>query len=452
MSETSNTKKGRIERVRRLNFELDPNALQRRYFEVCCRATREIFNFGCEINEQRYAKKEKFLGAFDMKKKVKSELSWIKGQVSERVLEGACEKMALAFKNFFRRCKEGSKEKGYPRRKYHGKCRDSFWNYVPYVDNRHIRINLGSNISRELSLVRIKETLGSKVRRLPKGSGHSVTVYRHGDRWFASFVVKDLIEIPIPAEEKPIVGIDLGLKTYVTLSDGRTFLPPKPLVTAEKRLRRLSRALSRKKKGSHNAKKAAIRLGRLHVKISNQRKDFQDKLSTKLVRENKGLALETLNVSGMVKNHRLARSISDSGWSAFVKMLEYKGIWSGVEIRKADPFFPSSQLCSTCGVQNSALKDLGIREWTCSECGSVHDRDVNAATNLLFETYPECRGKGLLKESNACAVEDTPVRNLKAGSCEDCESDPSSRPETLLAKSVPSQAIHKPPEEHVNLR
>jgi len=181
--------------------------------------------------------------------------------------------------------------------------------------------------------------------------------------------------------EATTIGVDLGIKDIAVLSTGEKIENPKCLKKSLLKLKVLSRKLSRKCRGSNNWKKAKVQLSKLHEKISNQRNDFQHKLSKRLVCENQAIALETLNVQGMVKNHKLAQSISDAGWSGFVTKLEYKAEWLGKTILRIGRFEPSSKTCSVCGYHNSELT-LDVREWTCEDCSIRHDRDVNAAINI----------------------------------------------------------------------
>ncbi|MGM9583697.1 MAG: RNA-guided endonuclease TnpB family protein, partial [Phascolarctobacterium sp.] len=181
------------------------------------------------------------------------------------------------------------------------------------------------------------------------------------------------------------VGIDLGLKEFAITSDGIKYANPKYLAKSLKRLKFLQRSLSRKTKDSSNRNKARLKVARMHQKIANQRTDFLQKLSTEIIRNNDIMCLEDLQVKNMIKNHKLAQAISDVSWSEFVRMLSYKAKWYGRTIIRIDKFFQSSQRCHSCGHINPEIKDLSVREWTCQKCGAIHDRDVNAAMNILNE-------------------------------------------------------------------
>lgn len=179
------------------------------------------------------------------------------------------------------------------------------------------------------------------------------------------------------------IGIDLGLTDFAVTSDGDRFKAPKPLVAALKQLKRAQQTLSRRKKGSKNRIKARIKVAKIHQKVADIRSDWLHKLSTRLVQDNQLIAVETLAVRNMIRNRSLARSISDAGWGEFVRQLEYKCKWYGRQFVKIGAFFPSSKLCGCCGQVLDSLS-LDVRSWTC-DCGAVHDRDINAAKNILAE-------------------------------------------------------------------
>ncbi|GGK68429.1 transposase [Planomonospora parontospora subsp. parontospora] len=215
-------------------------------------------------------------------------------------------------------------------------------------------------------------------RPLPSAPSSVTVIKDAAGRYFASFVV-EVGDEPLPQTASE-VGIDLGLTHFAVLSNGRKIDNPRFLRRAERRLKKAQQALSRKAKGSNNRKKAVVRVARAHAKVTDARRDFGHKLSTQIIRENQAVYVEDLCVNGLART-TLAKSIHDAGWSQFVGMLAYKAVRHGRTLTRIDRWFPSSKLCSACGVVAESLP-LGVRSWTCS-CGAVHDRDVNAAINIL---------------------------------------------------------------------
>ena len=221
-------------------------------------------------------------------------------------------------------------------------------------------------------------------RPLPEGAKpSSVTITKDSaNRYFISILVKEDIQ-PLPVTAQ-MVGLDLGIKSMVALSTGETVGNPKYFANDEKKLAKAQRRHARKKKGSKNRAKARLKVARIHARIADRRRDYQHKLSTRIVHENQVVCVESLAVKNMVKNDSLAKAISDVGWGEFVRQLGYKARWYGRTLVKIDQWYPSSKTCHACKHVLDSLA-LDIREWVCPECGTVHDRDTNAALNILAE-------------------------------------------------------------------
>ena len=238
--------------------------------------------------------------------------------------------------------------------------------------------------NKEIYLAKCSEALPIRwSRQIPKEcEPSSVTVSLHSsERWHISIRFDDPTIQPLPVSENA-VGIDLGVTSLIATSNGEQLANPKHFKKHRKRLKKAQKNLSRKQKGSKNREKARIKVAKIHLKIADSRKDFLHKTTTQLVRENQTIAVESLAVKNMVKNHKLALAISDSGWSELIRQLDYKCRWYGRTLVAIDRWFPSSKRCSSCGHIVDKMP-LNIREWTCPECGSNHDRDVNASKNIL---------------------------------------------------------------------
>jgi putative transposase len=300
------------------------------------------------------------------------ERAWL-GEVSAVVLQQSLRDLETAYRAFFDGLAGKRPRIGAPRFKSRKDRRQS----VRFTANARWSITEGG----KLALPKIGQVRVKWSRRLPSVPATVTVVKDAAGRFFASFVVETGDE-PLP-EADAGTGIDLGLEHFAVLSDGRKVASPRFLRRAEKKLRKAQQALSRKQRGSANRGKARTRVARAHAKVADARREFCHTLSTALVRENQALYVEDLCVKGLART-RLAKSVHDAGWSAFTTMLEYKAARYGRTFARVDRAFPSSQLCSHCG-RREGPKPLHVRAWVCGGCGAEHDRDVNAARNILDE-------------------------------------------------------------------
>jgi putative transposase len=358
-------------------YELDPNVSQRVLLAKHAGCARFAWNWGLRERIRRYEENEgqaRFSTAVVQHRELNArkalEFPWMY-EVSKCAPQEALRDLDRAFRNFVRGLKSG-RHWGFPRFKRK-------WVHDAFRLTGSIQVDgHGVHLPR---LARIRTKEGTDQFR---GRILSATVVREADRWYVSLTVE--VERKDPkAVVGGVAGIDLGLTCFAKISDGsleEAVASPKPLARRLELLKRRGRQHSRKVRGSRNQVRSALRLARLHRRIRNVRSDFLHKLSTTLAKAKSVVVLEDLNVSGMVRNHSLARSISDAGWSSFRRMLKYKSQWYGSRLVLAPRFFPSTKTCSGCGHVIESLP-LHMRSWACPSCGALHDRDENAARNLV---------------------------------------------------------------------
>jgi putative transposase len=356
--------------LKAFNFRLYPTTTQAVQLNQHIGSCRFVYNWALDQKIKTYEQTGKSVSRFDLNKMIpvlKASNEWL-GEVNSQSLQGMTKQVESAFTRFFR------EKNGFPKFKSKKNPIQSFT--VP----QHYTVNFENSTVKLPKIGEIKAVL----HRGFEGELKTATVSRScKGHYYISILVEDGKELPVKQEfsDSTTIGVDVGIKYFAVLSTGEKFENPKYLKNSLQRLKVLQKRVSKKQKGSQNRAKAKQRLAALHDKIVNQRNDFQNKLSFKLISENQAIALETLNVKGMVKNHNLAQSISDSAWSSFVTKLEYKAEWLGKTVLRIGQFEPSSKLCSTCGYHNKELQ-LSDRYWECPECDTKHDRDINAATNI----------------------------------------------------------------------
>ena len=350
-------------------YRLYPNKAQADKLSSLLDTARWLYNSALQERRDAWRFNHKSLNYYDQAselKELRKEIPEV-GQLNYHVTQDIFRKLDKSFKAFFRRVKNGEKP-GYPR----FKGRDQF-NSITFPDySKGIKIKNGQLYIQNVGLLKIK------MHRPLEGEINIVTIKRICDKWYAIFSNTVDIE-PLPISDKQ-VGIDVGLESFAVTSDREYINNPHYLREAQAELRVAQRKVSRHKKGSSNRRKAVKLLAKQHLKISNQRKDFLHKVSREIVDTYGFIAVEKLQIGNMVKNHCLARSISDASWGTFLNILSYKAEWAGREFIQVDPS-GTSQICSSCGIK--VPKDLSVRVHDCPNCGISLHRDYNAASNIL---------------------------------------------------------------------
>lgn len=356
-------------------FRLYPTEEQKQFFNQCIGNARFVYNHCLSLRKDRWKNEQKTISMKELSKHITDlkkyqEYEWLKKSDSI-ALQQSLRDLDSAFQRFF------NKKAKYPR--FHNK----------HEKNSYRTINQNGTVAIEngkLCLPKLKTLVEVKQSRFFNGIIKNATVSKTpSNKYFVSLLVEE--QDVFGTSQSNEVGIDLGIKDFAITSNGIKYhLNTQHIKKLEKKLKRLQKQFSKTMPKSQNHEKRRIKLAIQYDKITNFKNDFFHKLSRKLVDENQVIAVESLKIKNMVKNHRLAKSIQDSSWNKFITMLEYKAKWQyNCRVVKVDTFFASSQTCSSCGYKNPLIKDLSIRKWECPKCHATHDRDTNASINILNE-------------------------------------------------------------------
>ena len=359
-------------------YRIYPNSGQKIQIAKTFGCCRFVYNRTLAYRKGIYEKEKKSVSKTDCNnycnRELKKDYEWLK-EVDKFALTNAIYNMDTAYQKFFR------EHAGYPKFK---RKHDSHKSYTTNYTNGNIAVDFERG---KVKLPKLKE-VKAKLHREFTGQIKSATVSQvPSGKYYVSILVETEHKELVHTNDS--VGIDLGIKDLCITSDGKIYENPQIIKKYERQLAKLQRQLSHKEKRSKNYHKIKKKIALCHEKIRNTRKDYLHKVSHEIISENQVVVSENLQIKNMVKNHHLAKAISDVSWYELTRQLEYKAKWNGRKYIKIDTFYASSQICSVCGYQNPDIKDLSVRTWRCPECGAEHDRDINAAKNILAEGLGE---------------------------------------------------------------